>query len=158
MSSTNKAVVLLGSNIRPAENLGKAVAYLRQLAAVRSLSNIWETKAVGGNGPNFLNMAAEVETTLAMDQFKTEVIDRIESELKRIRTANKNAPRTIDLDIILFNNKVLDNNLWDKAFIAIPVAEIYPDLPNPAENLTLREIAERLKNSAFVRLYNQTKD
>src|SRR4030042_3299891 len=126
----NLAILLLGSNIDPAVNLKKALELLNCSLLITKYSRIWVTEAVGNKGPNFLNTAVEVKTSLTSDQLKEKIVSPIEIGLGRIRTSDKYAPRTIDVDIIIFNGKVLDENLWNNVFIALPVSEIFPDLTN----------------------------
>jgi len=149
----NNVVLLIGSNINPAANIATSLERLSQLTDIKSKSSIWETEAVGSNGPNFLNIAVEIETDLKSEEIKQGIIKPIESEIKRVRTENKYAPRTIDLDIIIFNNQIMDKNLWEKVFIALPVSEIKPNLKNPNDQATLKVIANKLKNSAFAELF-----
>lgn len=153
MKKTNNAVILLGSNIKPAINLRQAIIILESLVSIKSRSKIWETKAAGSSGPNFLNMAVEIETPLSSQKIKQSIIHNIETRLRRVRTADKYAPRTIDLDIILFNDQVLDNNLWERVFIALPVSELRPNLINPIGQKSLQAIALKLKSSNYAELF-----
>ncbi len=150
----NFAILLLGSNIDPVENIKKALDLLYCSLTIIKTSHIWQTEAFGKNGPDFLNTAVEVKTFLNSAQLKMKIISPVEIGLGRIRTSDKYAPRTIDIDIIIFNKKVLDKNLWDKAFIALPVAEIIPDLINDSTGKTLIETAIQLKSSAKAELFN----
>jgi 2-amino-4-hydroxy-6-hydroxymethyldihydropteridine diphosphokinase len=145
----NRAILLLGSNIQREKNIRCALDFLQQSTRVLRQSNIWETEAVGSSGPNFLNVAVEIATNLEISAIKSELVQPIESRLGRMRTADKNAPRTIDVDLIIFNNRVLDEGLWAKAFMASPIAELLPDLPHPQTALPLSEVASQLKSSAF---------
>ncbi|WP_299028264.1 2-amino-4-hydroxy-6-hydroxymethyldihydropteridine diphosphokinase [uncultured Thermanaerothrix sp.] len=149
----HQAYVLLGSNIAPETNIAAAIQRLREVCTVNALSNIWETEAVGSPGPRFLNTVAWISTPLDLTAFKAEVLSRIEQDLGRVRTTNKNAPRTIDLDVVVFDEQVLDDNLWQRDFIALPLAELRPDLSRSANDESLAEIARRLRatSSAFVR-------
>lgn len=61
----------------------------------------------------------------------------------RVRTSDKNAPRTIDLDIIFFDQNCLEPNLWHYAFRAVPVAQVLPDTPSEAGE-SLKDAADRL--------------
>ena len=61
-----------------------------------------------------------------------------------MRTADKNAPRPIDLDIIIFDGQVIDTELWSRLYIAGPFAEIIPELVNPVTGLSLKAIADQL--------------
>jgi 2-amino-4-hydroxy-6-hydroxymethyldihydropteridine diphosphokinase len=154
MKIRNRIVLLLGSNIQPAENLKKALGLLEEYSDIRSCSRIWRTEAVGSEGPDFLNMAVEIETYLESDKIKHKMIKDIETRLNRVRTSDKYAPRTIDLDIILVNDKVLDIDLWHKAFVALPVSEIRPDLINFDNGSSILETARKLKSSTRVELFD----
>ena len=155
--SDNKAILLLGSNIDPFRNIQKALMLLERSLRIHKRSNLWITEAVGSDGPEFLNMAIEVETKLNADQIKSEVIFVIEKELLRVRTADKYAPRTIDIDLIVFNENVMDPNLWQRLFVALPVSEILPDLTNNSTGEVISEAVLRLKNSAKAELFSELK-
>lgn len=153
--TNNQAILLIGSNIDPAANIKKALELLNSSLQISRESHLWKTEAVGSKGPDFLNMALEVETSLNADRLKTDIIASIERELKRIRTADKYAQRTIDIDIIIFNGRVLDLNVWTKLFIALPVSEIIPCLTNNTTGETLIEIVEKLKSSVNAELFKE---
>jgi 2-amino-4-hydroxy-6-hydroxymethyldihydropteridine diphosphokinase len=147
---TNLVYLSLGSNIEPEENMRAAVEMLATLAKLRAVSSVWETPPLGlTDQPNFLNAAAMVETKLAAKQFKRQVIHPIERALGRVRTADKFGPRSIDIDIILFNRDIfeLDNQpipnreLLERPFVGIPLAEIAPDTIHPETGQSLSEIA-----------------
>ena len=147
-TSIHQAYVSLGSNINPRENMLTAMKRLREVVTVNAFSTIWETEAVGSSGPRFLNAAAWISTPLTVDALKTSVLAVIEQDLGRIRTADKNAPRTIDLDIIIYDEAVLESNLWKRDFLAIPVAELRPDLEMPGEGITINQVAQGLRASS----------
>ena len=142
--------MLLGSNIDPENNLRSALDHLDNV--VRK-SRIWKTKAFGSNGPDFLNMAVELQTNLNRNDFKKEIINDIEKKLERVRTKDKYAPRTIDIDIMIVNDAVIDNDIWQKAFASIPVSELRPNILGP-NNQKLALIAEKLKSSANAELFS----
>jgi len=144
----HQAYVSLGSNINPRENMLAAMKHLRQLVTVNTYSTIWETDAVGSEGPRFLNAAAWISTDLTPDALKTQVLSVIEQELGRVRTTDKNAPRTIDLDIIVFDEIILESNLWKRDFLAIPIAELRPDLEMPGEGITVNQVAQGMRASS----------
>jgi 2-amino-4-hydroxy-6-hydroxymethyldihydropteridine diphosphokinase len=146
--TTHRACILLGSNIEPEQNTRRAVAMLKELCRILAFSSCWETGSVGYNGPNFINLAVLVETDLDTADFKQKIIDRIEERLGRVRTPNKNAPRTIDLDIIVMDGEVLDHNLWDRAHVALPVSELLPDLIDLNTGKNLKETAGELAQQA----------
>lgn len=150
----NVAYLSLGSNIEPEINIKSAVAMLAELTELVAVSSVWETRPVGMiNQPNFLNAAAIVKTQLTASQLKQKVLNRIEKKLGRVRQANKNAPRPIDIDIMLFNRQILklgsrhipDTELLERPFVAIPLAEIAPDYIHPETDQRLSDIASSFK-------------
>ena len=149
---TNLAYLSLGSNIEPEHNLPEAVAQLTRFGQIKAASSVWQTAAVGfSDQPDFLNAAVLLETALSAEDLRQQAIAEIENCLGRVRTENKNGPRPIDIDIILFNHDVLtlgqrripDPELLERAFVAIPMAEIAPDYVHPEANVTLEEIAHQ---------------
>jgi 2-amino-4-hydroxy-6-hydroxymethyldihydropteridine diphosphokinase len=156
----NRVFVALGSNIRPEHNLCEAVRRLASHCSVLAVSPVYETEPVGTiDQPNFLNTAACIETDLDAVALKREVLEPIEKELGRVRTADKNAPRTIDLDITLFNDQVLDAggrhipdpDLLRYAHVAIPIADLAPQYRHPETGQTLHQIAKSLSDAGLLR-------
>lgn len=142
----NRAIIGLGSNIEPEENLPAAVQALASKAKLVALSSAWQTPAVGGGGPDFLNAAAELHTQLDAAALKAQVLAPIEASLGRRREQDPNAPRTIDLDILIFNDVVLDQDIWRFAHLAVPLAEIGLEAREPGSNRPLQEIAAKFKS------------
>lgn len=151
----------LGSNINPKENLIKAVQLLRSMTTVLALSPVYRTAPQGDtNQPHFLNMAVKIHTYRTPIDFKTQVIKRIESELGRVRHPNnKNAPRTIDLDISLWNNDILeygdkpwiipDNDIIRHAHVVTPLADLASNYVHPTKRNTLSDIADSLDKTGI---------
>ena len=153
---TNLAYLSLGSNIEPEHNLPEAVAQLARFGRIRAVSSIWQTAAVGfTDQPDFLNAAVLLETEMSAVTLRQQAISQIENALGRVRTENKNGPRPIDIDIMLFNHDMLsighrripDPELLERCFVAIPLAEIAPDYVHPEEKVSLMEIALRFNSS-----------
>jgi 2-amino-4-hydroxy-6-hydroxymethyldihydropteridine diphosphokinase len=144
----HEAYLLLGSNINPLENIRAAVLELRKVIPLQKLSQVWETKAEGSPGPRFLNLAALAMTELDAPSLQIQVLHPIEEMLCRVRTRDKNAPRTIDLDIIVFNGIVLEKKLWESVFVALPMSELLPQLVNPHTNQTLVDFAQQIGRSS----------
>lgn len=145
----HQAYLILGSNIDPIQNTRRALDLLAERVQIRAISNCWETRSVGYDGPNFINVAVWVLTCLEKEELKNEVLSAIERELGRVRTGEKSAPRTIDLDIIVFDGVVVDAHLWEQAFVAAPMAELLPDLLYPQSGKTLREVAKALRKESY---------
>ena len=148
----NNAYLSLGSNIEPERNLPAAVRELARFGRVKRVSSVWESPPEGlADQPNFLNAALLLETPLSAAELKERAIASIETRLGRTRSANRNAPRTIDIDIMLFNRDCLclgnrsipDAEVLERPFVAIPLAEIDPDYRHPVTGETLATIAGR---------------
>jgi 2-amino-4-hydroxy-6-hydroxymethyldihydropteridine diphosphokinase len=147
----HQACLLLGSNIQPEKNLTLGLNLLRNMVTIVRLSSIWETPSVGSVGPDFLNLAALITTSLKETELKAQVLRKLEKQLGRVRSANKNAPRTFDIDIILFDGQLLDPDLWVYAHRAVPVAEIMPDYLSSRGD-TLKDVASELAKSTPIHL------
>jgi 2-amino-4-hydroxy-6-hydroxymethyldihydropteridine diphosphokinase len=133
----------LGSNIQPEVNLPRALALLQEEVDILRISSVWETAAIGSDGPDFLNLAVLANTSLEAAVLKARVLRPLEAELGRVRSTDKYSPRPIDLDIIVFDGLPVDDLLWTHAYRAVPVAELLPDLPSTSGE-TLAQTAERL--------------
>ena len=142
-TSIHQACLLLGSNIDPELNLPRAVEYLQEQVTVLRLSSIWESASVDCCYPDYLNMAVLIATPLEDAELKAQVLRPLEARMGRVRTADKNASRQIDFDIIIFDGTLLDPDLWQHAHRAIPVSELLPGYRSPTGE-TLKVVATRL--------------
>lgn len=137
----------LGANIEPVQNLKTALDRLQGAGKIMRISSIWQTSAVGSPGPDFINFSVLYATVLDYEFLKNNILRKIEEGLGRIRTQNKNAPRTMDIDIIIWDGQVIDQDLWKKAFIALPTSELLPELINGQTGETLAEVSKRLQRA-----------
>lgn len=150
MSDSHRAHLSLGSNIGSATNLVRAVELLQNHGRLAKLSNAWESESVGAQGPNYLNACVLLETSLSQKELKEQVLLPIETCLGRKRTANKFAPRTIDIDIVLFDATSMADKYWEQAFVVVPLAEIYPDYQNPLTPEPISQTATRLRQQVWM--------
>lgn len=139
----NKVYLNLGSNIEPEKNIPQAIKLLREIAKVESVSCVWETKSVGYDGANFLNVCVLIITHLQPDELKNQILRPIENQIGRVRTENRYTPRTIDIDIILFDETPHNLETWNHAFVIIPLAELIPKFMHPVEKKMLSKVAEQ---------------
>lgn len=142
----NQVFISLGSNISPEKNLPKAVKLLNNQLRVVTTSSAWESPPFSGKGPNYINAVAHVYSDLTFLELKRQVLRTIEAELGRVRSPDPDSPREIDLDIVIFNDNVLDANIWDRPYLAVPLAQLIPDYTQPVTCKTLAEIAESFLN------------
>ena len=153
-----EVIITLGSNIDKEHNLSNGIAYLEQHQAlkVKSVSNIYETVAVDQNGrpssqPSFYNAAALVETDLTPQQLRRE-LRKIEGRMGRVRTADKFAPRTIDLDIAMVGStvvtidgkKIPEEESLKHPHVVLPLADVAPDWDHPLAGVKLGQIVADL--------------
>ena len=124
----HEVVIGLGSNIDPEANLEQAVLELKSRFKVSKRSQWTRTKPIGiQDQPDFYNGALLMETELEQQSLKKD-LKRIEDILGRDRSLPKFGPRTIDLDILIWNKKVVDEDYYERDFLRKGVEEIIPDL------------------------------
>lgn len=136
----------IGSNLgNKAGNIQKALGYLENIPDIRieKISSLIETEPQGGPPqPKYLNAVLKLKTKLLPGKL-LEILQDIEKKLSRVRTV-KNGPRTIDLDILLYGNAVIDNpelkvphpRMFEREFVMKPLLEIEPDI---AKRIHLRQ-------------------
>lgn len=120
----NRAIIGVGSNIAPADNIPRALALLKQHHHVLGKSSLVTTSPIGfANQDDFINGAIAVETTCEQQQFTT-YLKTVEDKLGRVRTVNKFGPRPIDLDIVVWNGTIIDNDYFSRDFLRNAVEEL----------------------------------
>ena len=142
----------LGSNVGDrAANLNAAIERLGTLGEVMAVSSFYETEPVEfAAQPWFLNCAVKLNTEKMPKQLLNAVLD-IEKEMGRKRLKKK-GPRTIDIDILLFGNSVIDTKgltvphpaMHERRFVLEPLAEIAPEVRHPVFKRTARELRDAL--------------
>lgn len=147
------AYVSGGSNLDAERNLVLAARALKARHPGARFSRCWRNKAVGFDGPDFINFVVElpVEGTPALLKGELECI---ETQCGRTRHAPKWAPRAMDLDILLFGDVVQDTpglalprpDLLRWGFMLGPLAELAPDLRHPS-GFTIAELWQRFDKS-----------
>jgi 2-amino-4-hydroxy-6-hydroxymethyldihydropteridine diphosphokinase len=150
MSDPHLAYLSLGSNIQPEANLVQAIDVLRNHGRLEKISSAWESESVGAQGPNYLNACVLLVTPFAQPELKEQILLPIETRLGRQRSGDKFAPRTIDIDIVLFDGKSCDDKHWGQAFVVVPLAEIYPEYENPLSGESIIKTATRLRQQVWM--------
>ena len=150
MSESHLAYLSLGSNIQPATNLVKSIELLQKYGKLEKISNAWESESVGAEGPNYLNACVLLITPLEQSELKEQALLPIEIDLGRRRSGDRFAPRTIDIDIVVFDGKPCDDKYWEQAFVVVPLAEIYPQYQNPLTQETITQTATRLRQKVWL--------
>ncbi len=146
-----RAYVALGSNIRPADNLKRAVELLADRLRVVAISTVYETEPEGGRDqPVFYNCVVAVETDLPPAELRRSVLRPIEDRLGRTRDEDKFASRTIDLDLILHDGLAAsDPDIGERPYVALPLLELDPALKLPDTGQHISDIAQRLGSAGI---------
>jgi FolB domain-containing protein len=140
----HQVFILIGSNIDPEKNVATALNLLQQQCDMQAISSLWETEPIGSRGNNFLNLAVWLSCLEDLAELQSSILRPIEDKLGRIRTEDKYAPRTIDLDVAVFDGQVIEPRLWEISFMAVPLAEIYPNLMNEKGTMSLSRAASEM--------------
>jgi len=156
---TNTVYLSLGSNLGPRERqLRSAIHCLKRIGRVVNVSSFYETEPVEvTEQPWFLNCAVSVETTENPERMMRTVLE-MEREMGRERTQKK-GPRTIDIDILLFGDQVVESGvvtvphpaMQKRRFVLEPLAEIAPEARHPVLKKTVRELLAELPEGQAVR-------
>jgi 2-amino-4-hydroxy-6-hydroxymethyldihydropteridine diphosphokinase len=129
----NKAIIAVGSNIEPKTHIERAREMIAAEHTLVAVSNLVRTTPQGlAEQADFLNGAFSIETGLDSERLEA-YLKEVEATLGRVRTENKNGPRTIDLDITVFNGEIIDNDFYRYDFVRKAVTELMPEIDN---NLT----------------------
>ena len=158
------AYIALGSNLGDRErHLRAALAALRALRGVREVvtSRVYETTPVGpGEQRPYLNAVARVATDLS----PRDLLDRllaIERSEGRERGPVRNAPRTLDLDLLLYGEREIDEpglvvphpRMAQRAFVLEPLCDLAPDLVIPGASAPVSALAAAVRDPAAVRVH-----
>lgn len=153
------AYLSLGSNVGDrAQQLRDAQARLSAAGHVIATSSLYETEPVEfTEQPWFLNCAVALETEKTPQELMAEILG-IEQEMGR-RRVQKKGPRSIDIDILLFGDAVIDSPeltlphpaMHDRRFVLEPLAEIAPEVRHPLLRTTIRELLDALPAGQKVR-------
>ena len=150
MSELHRVYLDLGSNLEPEKNIPLAIKLLCDAGEIAAVSSVWETESVGYDGPNFLNVCVLLLTPLDAEQVKHKINRPIEAQMGRVRGENKNAPRPIDIDIVLFDETPHNTQTWNQAFVIVPLAELLPEFKTHS-GVKLSDFAEQLQGQVWMR-------
>ena len=154
----------LGSNIGDREShLRDAISRLEKKGRIKSIASFYETEPVEfTDQARFLNCALALETEEAPEQLMESVL-HIEQEMGRVRQQNK-GPRTIDIDILLFSDTIIDSPkltiphpaMHERRFVLQPLSEIAPEVRHPVLKKTIRELLGALPAGQAVEKVQKT--
>ncbi|MFY8274056.1 2-amino-4-hydroxy-6-hydroxymethyldihydropteridine diphosphokinase [Pseudoalteromonas sp. SSDWG2] len=138
--------ISLGSNINKRENLLNGLAALEQHFGTLVHSSVFESEAVGFNGSNFYNSVAGADTELSL-QSVCQLLKQIERDNGRTPNDKKFSPRTLDLDLLFYDDIICEapaqiprDEITKNAFVLWPLFEIAPDFYHPVEKTTISQL------------------
>lgn len=151
--------VAVGSNIDPLVNIRRCLEELRKIphSTLVAVSSRYRTRPWGiEDQPEFVNLVVGLETRLSPRHLLRET-QAIEARLARVR-AHRNGPRTIDLDILLSGDRILDEpdlkiphpGLTLRDFMLIPLLELAPDAVHPELGCPLRELSGEIRYQQII--------
>lgn len=150
----SRAYLSLGSNLHPAKHLRAALTELAQAFGVLQISPVYQTAAVGFDGPDFLNLAVGLDTDLGPSELN-QWLHALEDRSGRRRDVPRFSDRTLDADIILFDNLVmrgaqnleLPRSELKHAFVLKPLADVAPHLMHPTLHRSLADLWQDLSET-----------
>ena len=139
----------LGSNMEPQRYLRAAVGELRQRFGTLAVSPAYRSKAMGFNGPEFVNLAVGLDTDLSPTDLN-DWLHALEDRHGRRRDVPRYADRTLDLDIVFYDDLVIEGpghlqiprNELQFAFVLRPIADIAPDFRHPVSGQRMADLWE----------------
>lgn len=153
----HRALIALGANLGDAsETLRAALAALDASSSTHLLrsSGFFATSPVDSSGPDYVNAVAAVETTLDPETL-LECLQKIENDFGRVRPAGvRNAPRTLDLDLLLYEGEVRDTarlaiphpRMQERLFVLVPWLDVEPDARLP-DGRFVRDVVEQIREA-----------
>lgn len=161
----NLIYLLIGGNMGDRmQNLSLAVAHIRKdVGKILKLSGVYETAAWGNTQqPDFLNQVLLIKTKLSPRELMDNVLS-IEKKMGRVRNL-KNASRIIDIDILFFNDEIIDQpglsvphpEIPNRRFVLIPLSELNPGFLHPVLGKSIKDLLSTSQDNLDVRLLNKS--
>lgn len=160
------AFIAIGSNINPSDNIEKALRLLSQHVTFKAISTVYKTPPLDRpEQPPYYNCVVKIETVLTPENLRNDVLHEIEDSLGRKRGSDKYASRTIDLDLIIYDDMAIktddiilpDPQINERPFFAFPLYELEPGLILSGANLPIADITSKMSAQNMEPLKDYTK-
>ena len=144
----------LGSNVQPQKHIALGLDELQQRFGPLLVSSVYESEAVGFEGDNFLNLVAQMQTNMPLQELVA-CLKAIEVDYGRLEGQVKYSPRALDIDVLTYGEQVgqFANTLLPReevltnAFVLRPLAELAPDSRHPVNGRTYAELWQSLDHN-----------
>ena len=139
----------VGSNIDSEKNIADAISRLSKHVDITGISTFyWNKPLFGEDQDDYLNGVWRITASDSPKDLKLNVLNNVEQELCRNRTLDSNAPRTVDLDLLLFGDLVMtkkelvlpDPDIYTRSFVAFPLLELEPELVIPDTDMHISTV------------------
>jgi 2-amino-4-hydroxy-6-hydroxymethyldihydropteridine diphosphokinase len=145
-----RVYVSIGSNIEREKNLRRAMQALKEQFGVVAASAVYESQAEGFDGDDFYNLVAAFDTDRSLERLR-ETLGAIEAAQGRERTSERFAPRTLDIDILLYGDVIRHEggfhiprrDIAEYAYVLRPLAELAPQVRHPETGERLVDLWQR---------------
>ena len=146
--------ISIGSNQQPQQHIKQALALLEDAFAPIQKSPVYESVAIGFDGDNFLNLVVGFDTYMSLPDLD-HVLDEIEQQCGRVRNQQRFAPRSMDLDLLLYGDLIHHDDERDiprreisrYAFVLKPLSDLAPLAVHPETDLTYEQMWDKGKLS-----------
>ncbi|MDB2355758.1 MAG: 2-amino-4-hydroxy-6-hydroxymethyldihydropteridine diphosphokinase [Pseudoalteromonas sp.] len=144
--------ISLGSNVNKEHYISQALKTLTSYFPHLEHSSVFESEAVGFTGSNFYNSVVGAQTEMPLEQL-CQLLKNIEQENGRTANDKKFSPRTLDLDLLFYDDIVCDSpaqlprdEITKNAFVLQPLAEIAPNFYHPVAEQTIAQLWSNYNN------------
>ncbi len=136
----------IGSNIEPEKHIKIAMETLKEDFPDCKFSTVYESEAVGFKGDNFYNLVAEFHSDFSIPEI-IKILNTIEQQVGRKRTGVRFSSRSLDLDLLMYDDVICDipitlprEEITENAFVLLPLSELAPDLVHPEQLQTMKQL------------------
>lgn len=139
--------ISLGSNVDAETNIRAAITALKEQFGELIISTVYKNSAVGFDGDDFLNLVVGLNTELSIPDF-VDSLHNIEAAQGRRRDLKKFSPRTLDMDLLLYDDDIFESEkiiiprdeITKYAFVLQPLAELIPDYIHPVTKQKISDL------------------
>ena len=149
---SHRIFVGIGSNIDREKNIKSCVSILKDVYGDMMISPVYETESMGFDGPNFYNLVSCFETDQSVYELKN-TLNEIENDHGRHFNETKFSSRTLDIDILYYDDLVLSDDkiqiprkeICEYDFVLKPLVDLVPDFIHPIRNISHKEMLSNIK-------------